>query len=98
MWPKPIVYPSGLAFLPRSDPVAPPAPATFSMMMLWPRCFDITSAMIRDETSDAPPGANGTINVRLRSGQLWAKAEAVAKLIATRVNARVEMARQPDGL
>jgi hypothetical protein len=37
-------------------------------MMVWPRCFDITSAMIRDETSDAPPAANGTMSVMLRSG------------------------------
>jgi hypothetical protein len=87
-----MVYPSGLAFLPRSDPVAPPAPATFSMTMVWPRRFDITSAMIRDETSDAPPGANGTMSVMLRSGQVWAQAEAAARIAAMKADASVAMA------
>ena len=52
------------------------------MMTLWPRCLDIASAMIREETSEAPPAANGTISVMLRSGQVWANADAAARPVA----------------
>ena len=47
--------------------------------MLWPSSFDIASAMMREETSDAPPAAKGTISVMLRSGQVWAEGAAIGK-------------------
>jgi hypothetical protein len=49
--------------------------------------------MIRDETSEAPPGANGTIKVMLRSGQFWAMAEKVAALAEIRTVTRTAMVR-----
>ena len=59
----PIVYPSGAARERRVRAVEPPAPATFSGTMRWPRIWLICSATMRAITSDVPPGAKGTIMV-----------------------------------
>ena len=57
-------------------------------MTLWPSCFAIASAMMREETSEAPPAANGTISVMLRSGHFWASAGWSEKIAPT--NARCD--------
>jgi hypothetical protein len=49
--------------------IVPPAPAVFSMMMLWPPSgFLIASARSRATLSVGPPAANGTTIVTGLSG------------------------------
>ncbi|MGY3657272.1 hypothetical protein ACVJ19_003935 [Bradyrhizobium sp. USDA 376] len=48
--------------------VVPPAPTTFSMMMLWPSVCAMCPVTMREITSVGPPAANGTIIVMLRVG------------------------------
>src|SRR5580698_5727093 len=57
------VYPSGDAWTARPTPTLPPAPATFSMMIGWPRLLLMGPAMARATVSVGPPAANGTTNV-----------------------------------
>src|SRR5215831_16679897 len=74
-----IVWPSGAARATRPTPMLPLAPATFSMMMLWPSDVLILSAKMRPSTSSAPPAGNGTTTVIGRVGKACA--------LATRVTA-----------
>ena len=46
----------------------PPAPATFSMITVWPSDVRMRSAMMRATVSAGPPAANGTIIVIWRDG------------------------------
>src|SRR5258708_31963055 len=48
--------------------MVPPAPPIFSIMMDWPRIFDIWLVTMRATTSLAPPAGNGTITVIGRDG------------------------------
>jgi hypothetical protein len=56
-------------------PIVPPAPPTFSTMMVWPNVRDMWSPRRRVTTSVGPPAANGTTTVIGLSGY-WAAAGA----------------------
>src|ERR1700738_5055159 len=49
-------------------PMVPPAPPTFSTMMVWPNVRDMWSPRRRVTTSVGPPAANGTMTVIGLSG------------------------------
>ena len=68
MWPVISVYPSLAARAARAVAVVPPAPTTFSMMMLWPSVCAMCPVTMRATTSVGPPAANGTIMVMARVG------------------------------
>src|SRR6516164_10149927 len=50
--------------------------------------------MIRDETSDAPPAANGTMSVMLRSGHFSAEAWITARAVAANATAKSATTRR----
>src|SRR5262249_29294555 len=72
-----MVYPSELARIARVEPVVPPAPAMFSMIICWPRARDMCSLTMRAVTSVPPPAGNGTIIVIGRDGYICAVAIAM---------------------
>jgi len=53
----------------RSDPVMPPPPGTFSMMIGWPSVSPSVGCRMRASESIGPPAANGTTMVIGRLGQ-----------------------------
>src|ERR1700730_15236491 len=74
-------------------PIVPPAPPTFSTMMVCPNLRDMWSPRRRATTSVGPPAANGTTTVIGLSGY-WAAAGALlmtrtksALVIRSRMNA-----------
>src|SRR5215471_20047195 len=86
-----MVYPSELARIARVEPVVPPAPAMFSMIICWPRARDMYSLTMRAVTSVPPPAGNGTIIVIGRDGYVCAVAicdttDSTAALAARRGN------------
>src|SRR5258708_6980899 len=62
----------------------PPAPPTFSMITRWPNTSPRRAARMRPMMSTAPPAANGITMVSGRSGQLCARAGALAAARTTR--------------
>ncbi len=68
MWPVISVYPSLVARAARAVAVVPPAPTTFSIMMVCPSVCAICPVTMRAITSVGPPAANGTIMVMVRVG------------------------------
>ena len=56
----------------RSEPVMPPPPSTFSMMIGWPSVSPSVGCRMRAEHSIGPPAANGTTMLIGRLGQSWA--------------------------
>ena len=56
----------------RSEPVMPPPPGTFSMMICWPSVSPSVGCRMRASVSIGPPAANGTTMVIGRLGQSWA--------------------------
>ena len=73
----------------RSEPVMPPPPGTFSMMICWPSVSPSAGCRMRASVSIGPPAANGTIMVIGRFGQSCAAAGAAS---AARAGERQQMA------
>ena len=60
---------SAAACATRSEPVMPPPPGTFSMMICWPSVSPSAGCRMRASVSIGPPAANGTTMVIGRFGQ-----------------------------
>jgi hypothetical protein len=61
-------------FATSAAPIEPPPPGLFSMTIVWPICFAISSSTTRATTSLALPAVKGLIIVIVRVGQACAKA------------------------
>jgi hypothetical protein len=48
--------------------MVPPAPPAFSMVICWPRIFDMACAVMREIASVGPPAAAGTMMLIGRVG------------------------------
>ncbi len=66
--PKSSVWPSGVARITSSEPIAPLAPALFSTTTDWPSAAPSATAYWRAKTSVGPPGGNGTTSRIGRDG------------------------------